>query len=59
MVAAILLLVPGVPSINAQTDIMDGHPTLGSARAVTVLLSLVFVTTGLWVAQFLVHYLCN
>ena len=31
--ASILLLVPDVPSTNAQTDIMDGYPTMGSARA--------------------------
>lgn len=51
MIAAILLLVPGVPSLNAQNDILDGRPTLGSARAVWVAIVLVFVTAGLWLAQ--------
>jgi uncharacterized membrane protein YjjP (DUF1212 family) len=51
MIAAILLLVPGVPALNAQNDILDGRPTLGSARAVWVAIILVFVTAGLWLAQ--------
>jgi uncharacterized membrane protein YjjP (DUF1212 family) len=51
MVASILLLVPGVPALNAQNDILDGRPTLGSARAVWVLVVLVFMTVGLWLGQ--------
>lgn len=51
MMASILLLVPGVPATNAQMDIMDGYPTLGSARAVTVMSIMVFATTGIWIAQ--------
>jgi uncharacterized membrane protein YjjP (DUF1212 family) len=51
MIASILLLVPGIPSVNAQSDILEGHPTLGSARAVTVAVILIFVAAGLWVAQ--------
>ena len=53
MIASILLLVPGVPSVNALSDILDGHPTLGSARAVTVAVILIFVAAGLWFAQVL------
>ena len=53
MIAAILLLVPGVPSVNALNDILEGHPTLGSARAVTVAVVLIFVATGLWFGQVL------
>lgn len=53
MIASILLLVPGVPSVNAQSDILDGHPTLGSARAVTVAVILIFVAAGLWLGQVL------
>jgi uncharacterized membrane protein YjjP (DUF1212 family) len=53
MMASILLLVPGVPSTNAQTDIMDGFPTMGSARAVWVIMIMVFAVTGLWLAEFL------
>ena len=51
MIASILLLVPGVPAVNAQSDILDGHPTLGSARAVTVAMTLVFIAAGLWVGK--------
>ena len=51
MIASILLLVPGIPSVNAQNDILEGHPTLGSARAVTVAVILIFVASGLWLAQ--------
>jgi uncharacterized membrane protein YjjP (DUF1212 family) len=53
MVAATLLLVPGVPATNAQANIMDGYPTLGSAQAVSVTMTMVFVATGLWLAQLL------
>ncbi len=53
MIASILLLVPGIPSVNAQNDILEGHPTLGSARAVTVAVLLIFVAAGLWFAQVL------
>jgi uncharacterized membrane protein YjjP (DUF1212 family) len=51
MVASILLMVPGVPALNAQNDILAGRPTLGSARAVWVLVVLVFMTVGLWLGQ--------
>jgi uncharacterized membrane protein YjjP (DUF1212 family) len=51
MVAAVLLLVPGVPAINAQYDILEGQPTLGSARAVWVSVILVFTAVGMWLAQ--------
>jgi uncharacterized membrane protein YjjP (DUF1212 family) len=55
MMASILLLVPGVPSTNAQTDIMDGYPAMGSARAVWVIMVMVFAVTGLWIAEFLLR----
>ncbi|HLP78859.1 MAG TPA: threonine/serine exporter family protein [Candidatus Paceibacterota bacterium] len=51
MIASILLLVPGVPSLNAQNDILEGRPTLGSARAVWVAVILIFITAGLWLGQ--------
>lgn len=51
MMASVLLLVPGVPSTNAQTDIMDGYPTMGSARAVWVLMIMIFAATGVWFAE--------
>jgi uncharacterized membrane protein YjjP (DUF1212 family) len=53
MTAAVLLLVPGVPSLNAQYDILDGRPTLGSARAVWVVVTLIFLTAGVWLGQML------
>jgi uncharacterized membrane protein YjjP (DUF1212 family) len=55
MLASILFLVPGVPAVNAQTDILEGHPTLGSARAVSVVMTLIFMAAGLWFAQLLVN----
>jgi uncharacterized membrane protein YjjP (DUF1212 family) len=51
MMASILLLVPGIPATNAMTDIMDGYPSMGSARAVTVLMVMVFATVGVWMAE--------
>ena len=51
MIASTLLLVPGVPLLNAQNDIMEGRPTLGSARAVGVVVILIFITAGLWLGQ--------
>lgn len=57
MIASILLLVPGVPSVNALSDILDGHPTLGSARAVTVGMILIFLAAGLWFGQVLLPHL--
>lgn len=56
MISAILLLVPGVPAVNSQDDILEGHPTLGSARAVTVAMTLIFVAAGLWIGQALLNY---
>ena len=54
MIAAVLLLVPGVPAVNAQNDILEGRPTLGSARAVWVLFILIFLTTGVWLSRALI-----
>lgn len=51
LMASVLLLVPGVPATNAQTDIMEGFPTVGSARAVWVAMIMIFATTGIWGAQ--------
>jgi len=51
MFASVLFLVPGVQALNAQTDIMENHPTLGSARAVSVVMILVFLAVGVWIAQ--------
>lgn len=57
LMASTLLLVPGVPATNAQTDIMEGYPTVGSARAVWVAMIMVFATTGIWGASTLVRIL--
>lgn len=54
MIATDLLLVPGVPAFNAQYDILEGRPTLGSARALWVVVMLLFMTVGIWLAQGLV-----
>ncbi len=51
MIAAVLLLVPGLPAVNAQNDILEGRPTLGSARAVWVAFVLIFLTLGLWMSR--------
>jgi len=50
MIATVLLLVPGVPLFNAQYDILEGHPTLGSARGVWAAMILLFATLGVWFA---------
>jgi uncharacterized membrane protein YjjP (DUF1212 family) len=55
MIASILMLVPGVPSLNALSDILEGRPTLGSARAITVIVIMAFATTGLWLASLLLN----
>ena len=57
MIASILLLVPGVPAVNAQSDVLEGYPTLGSARAVTVAMVLVFIAVGLWLGKISVDHL--
>lgn len=54
MSASVLMLVPGVPAMNAQTDIMEGYPTLGSARFVTVFMLLLFLTVGVGVARLVI-----
>ena len=55
-VSSVLLLVPGVPAVNAQSDILEGRPTLGSARAVTVIMTLVFMSAGLWISRALLTW---
>lgn len=55
MIASILLLVPGVHAMNAQNDVLEGRPTLGSARVVTLIMTLVFIAAGLWCARVVVR----
>ncbi len=57
MIASALLLVPGVPAVNALSDIMEGHPTLGSARSVSVAMIVMFVAIGVSIAQAIVEAL--
>ena len=51
MIAATLMLVPGVAATNAQADVLDGLPTLCSARAISVFMTMLFAATGIFVAQ--------
>jgi len=55
VIASVLLLVPGVPAVNALNDILEGYPTLGSARAITVMMTLVFIAAGLWIGPILLE----
>jgi uncharacterized membrane protein YjjP (DUF1212 family) len=50
MVATVLLLVPGVPAFNAELDILDGRPTLGSARAIYVFVTVLAMAIAVWLA---------
>jgi uncharacterized membrane protein YjjP (DUF1212 family) len=54
MIASVLLLVPGVPALNAQPDVMEGHPTLGNARANSVAILLMFIAIGVLIARAMV-----
>ncbi|MGH8048142.1 MAG: threonine/serine exporter family protein [Chthoniobacterales bacterium] len=53
--AAVLLLVPGPAVLNALWDAIDGKPNLAAARALRVILILLFMTFGLLAAQQLTH----
>jgi uncharacterized membrane protein YjjP (DUF1212 family) len=53
-VSAVLLLVPGVAVLNAQTDVLEHRPNLAMSRALHVLYLLIFMTLGLALAQALV-----
>jgi uncharacterized membrane protein YjjP (DUF1212 family) len=51
IIAPVLLIVPGVPAFNAEYDILEGHPTIGGSRAIWVVVIVVFMTVGVWLAQ--------
>jgi uncharacterized membrane protein YjjP (DUF1212 family) len=51
IIAPVLLIVPGVPAFNAEYDILEGHPTIGGSRAIWVVMMVVFMTVGVWLAQ--------
>ena len=57
MIASVLLLVPGVPALDAQYDILEGHPTLGTARGVVVSMTVIFMATGVLIAGVLLGVL--
>jgi len=50
VIACVLVLVPGVPLFNAQCDILEGRPSVGSARGVWAAVMLLFMTIGVWLA---------
>jgi uncharacterized membrane protein YjjP (DUF1212 family) len=55
MIASTLLLVPGIPAVNAQSDILEGYPTIGTARAVSVAMTLLFIAIGIWIGPMLLN----
>ncbi len=54
LAASVLLLVPGVPLINAAEDLIQGHVLIGLARGVTGALISLGIALGLWLAMRLV-----
>jgi uncharacterized membrane protein YjjP (DUF1212 family) len=50
LAAAVLLLVPGVPLINAAQDLIRGHLVTGITRGVTGLLISLAIALGLLLA---------
>ena len=55
LTAAVLLLVPGVPLINASVDILRGHISAGLARAVTSLVVFLGIALGLGIVVWLLQ----
>lgn len=53
LVASVLMLVPGVPMINAVADLVKGHLLTGLARATTVVLIAFAVALGLLTSMYL------
>lgn len=51
MVSAILLLIPGVPVLNAQIDVIEGKPNLAISRALRITFLLLFMALGLSLSQ--------
>ena len=51
--SAVLLLVPGVPLINAAEDLIKGHLLVGLARGLTGLLVSLAIALGLMLALWL------
>ena len=55
LTAAVLLLVPGVPLINASVDILRGHISAGLARATTSLVVFLGIALGLGIVVWLLQ----
>ncbi len=51
LAASVLLLVPGVPFINALEDVIKGHTVVGVARGTTTLLIILAIALGLLLAM--------
>ena len=51
LIASVLLLVPGVPLINAAEDLIQGHILIGLARGMTGALISLGIALGLWLAM--------
>lgn len=51
MVASVLLLIPGIPVLNAQIDVIEGKPNLAAARGLRITFLLLFMALGLALAQ--------
>ena len=45
---SVLFLIPGVHIINSVTDILDGHVMTGMARAVSAMILVICIATGLY-----------
>ncbi len=54
LVSAVLLLVPGVPLINAADDLLKGHLLMGLARGISGLIISLAIALGLLLAMRLV-----
>lgn len=55
VLAAVLLLVPGIAALNAQKDVIDNHIGLGISRAVRVIMVVLFISVGLLLSQHLLR----
>lgn len=51
LAASVLMLVPGVPFINAVEDLIKGHTVVGLAQAVTGILIILAIALGLILAM--------
>lgn len=51
--SSVLFMIPGVPLINAVTDILQGYVLLGISRAVNALTIILCITVGMSLSMFL------